>query len=248
MSERFTRVFSCQTDLGVEGTPVLIRAGALSIDTKTQKLIVQLRIKNIGDKAISLVKVKIIPLDPVNRELDEIVEYTYLDLACKTHEEFGAKKPIYIQTPTARAFNVGICEVAFDDGSIWTNDNTSWMPLDKASLTIRAYEAKYRYEKALILKEQENIHSLEEAIKLFESAAEFKKVDELIGECENLINELTQKTEKEAEEQRIKEEEEAERKAQRSKKIKIISIISVSLAILFGLILYKYMLYFGVKK
>ena len=228
MSERFSQIFTSQPNLGVEDTPVIIRAGALLLDNQTKKLIAQFKMQSISDKEISLVKIKIVPQDSIQRDLDGDMIYEYLDLNCNFKDEFGQKKPIYISNPATRSFKVAICEVAFKDGSVWTNSSNEWSPLNNSSITVRRFAATVTFQEALRLKNEDTVPKLEEAIKLFESVAEFKEVGRIIELCQSRISELNA--------QALQEEQARQAKAKRAKKIAAIvipCIIAVIIIILF---------------
>ena len=55
MSERFSRIFSLAENLYSEGSPIIIKAGALLKDNETNMLIAQLKMQSISDKMIKLV-------------------------------------------------------------------------------------------------------------------------------------------------------------------------------------------------
>ena len=59
MSERYSKLFFLSENLYYEGAPVIIKAGALLKDNNTGNLIAQLKISNITDKIIKLLKVQI---------------------------------------------------------------------------------------------------------------------------------------------------------------------------------------------
>ena len=65
MSERYTRLFSLTSPLYAAGAPVMITAGALLKDNQTGKVLAQLKIKNISDKAIKGVSVRILGRKPL---------------------------------------------------------------------------------------------------------------------------------------------------------------------------------------
>ena len=224
MNERFSRFFTCQPNLGVEDTPILIKAGGLLLDNQTQNIIAQFRLQNISDKTITLVKIKITPYDSIDRPLDDAVIHSYLDLNCKFQEEFGSKKAIFMPNPATRAFTVSVLEVAFDDGSNWINDIHPWCDLPENSLTIARFSARVAYLEALKLKDANTIPTYEQAIELFNLAANFEDVEILILECESGITELNKKI--------LQEAEDKKRQVKTVKKAAIITVPS-----LIGLIL-----------
>ena len=132
MSERFTRLFSLPSDLYAEGSPVVISAGALLKDNQTGKVLAQLKLQNIGPKHIKAVKVRISPLDTVNKPLGEEKVFEYLDLDVGRDEQFGQKSPLYLPDERARAFEASVEEVDFADNSIWTCSGTPWESLAPA--------------------------------------------------------------------------------------------------------------------
>ncbi len=121
MSERYTRVFSLENDLYTEGSPIIIRAGALLLDNVSGKVVAQLKFQNIQNKIVKTVKVKIFARDSLDRDLENEIEYEYLDLNAKRDEEFGSKTPVFLPSDKARVFSLEICEVGFDDNSVWAN-------------------------------------------------------------------------------------------------------------------------------
>ena len=183
MSERFSKVFNCKKNLGVENTPIIIRAGVLLVDNQTNNLYAQLKLQNISNKVISLVKVKLDLLDSINRDIGEQVSYDYLDLNCKSEEEFGPKRLIPISNRSARAFSICVTEVAFTDGTVWICDSEAWGTLSDDSNTLKFFNAEFMYHKALRLKKEGTIESIERAIETLSSISEIMDVQDLTEEC-----------------------------------------------------------------
>lgn len=215
MSEKFSTIFKCKPNLGIEESPVIIKAGALIINNENKKLLVQLKIQNISEKTVTLTKVKLTPLDSVQRELGEAIFFEYLDLNCNNAEDFGSKKPIPINYPSTRSFAVSITEVAFSDGTVWSCNDTAWDPLPDNSKTLVAFNTKVTHKKALELKSMGTESSLNEAIALFGSIAELENVGKLISECKDEISVLQEK--------KAKEESALLKKKKKSKKIALIT-------------------------
>lgn len=120
MSERYSRLFSLPTNLYTEGSPVLIAAGALLKDNQTGKVLAQLKFRNISQKAIQSVKVKVNACDTAGCPLAGVDSFSYLDLSVAAGEEFGQSKPIYLPDATTRAFSVEILSVVFADHEVFT--------------------------------------------------------------------------------------------------------------------------------
>lgn len=129
MSERYKRLFSLDENLYQEGSPLIISAGALLLDSISGNTIAQLKFKNIVDSSIKAIKVYIQPLGVTGEKLGDEVEYQYLDLKASRDEEFGQKVPVKLPDKNTRAFNVRIAKVVFGDGTIWQTSNTSFEPL-----------------------------------------------------------------------------------------------------------------------
>lgn len=126
MSERYIRLFSLTNNLYIDNAPVVVAAGALLKDTKTDKILVQLKIKNIGKKKIKAATVKIDLQDTAGRIIGDTIEHQYLDLAVKTNDYFGEQEPIIIAEQNARAYSASVSEIVFEDNSLWNCENKNW--------------------------------------------------------------------------------------------------------------------------
>lgn len=129
MSERYTKLFTLPENLYTEGAPVVVSAGALLKDNQTGKVLAQLKIKNITNKAIKAAKIRITPFDTVENPLDEELEHEYLDLNVQRDDEFGQKAPITLANASTRSFSVCVNEVIFSDNSIWNYNGGEWYSL-----------------------------------------------------------------------------------------------------------------------
>lgn len=131
MAERFTRLFSLAENLYAEGSPVVISAGALQKDNQTGKVFAQLKFKNVTNKAIKAVKLKLFPLDTIGNAIEGAVEHEYLDLSAVRDEEFGQKTAVVFPNASTRGFSVEVTAVYFLDNSAWNGQNTEWSSLPK---------------------------------------------------------------------------------------------------------------------
>jgi hypothetical protein len=125
MSERYTRLFSLPTNLYLEGSPILVSAGALLKDNQKHKILVQLKFFNISKKVIKSVKVKVNAYDTTKSQLVGVDEFSYLDLSAPASQEFGQETPIYLPNANTRSFSLEILAVVFTDNEIFTPDTTS---------------------------------------------------------------------------------------------------------------------------
>lgn len=151
MADRYTKLFSLAPNLYVEESPVVIAAGALLLDNKTNQVLAQLKVRNIGSKAIKAVAVKITPFDTAGRSLGEPVMSQYLDLALNRDQEFGQKLPIALPNNATRSFSVAVSEVVFVDNEIWTCSQDEWKSLPAAKplnswLTDSELEKQYKLQ------------------------------------------------------------------------------------------------------
>ncbi len=129
MSERYSKLFALSENLYSAGAPVVIAAGALQKDNQTGKVFAQLKIRNIQDKAIKAVTVKITPFDTVGKPLGGTVDYQYLDLAAGRYTDFGQKTPVMLKEAATRSFAVSVSEIVFADNSTWSASDGAWKAL-----------------------------------------------------------------------------------------------------------------------
>jgi len=131
MSERFSPLYSLPNYLFSPGVPVMISAGTLFKDSKTNKVFAQFRLQNVSSnfQTITAVKISITSYSPAGNVLGEPKEHQYLDLNIKRGEEFGNKLPIYLDDATTRSFDVTITEVVFLEGNPWFGSSSDWKSL-----------------------------------------------------------------------------------------------------------------------
>lgn len=128
MAERYEKVFSQVDNLYCTGAPLVLKKGALLKDGLTQNIVAQLRFKNIQDKVIKAVTVKILSYDTLGKPLKEETQYQYLDLFVKRDESFGEQVPIIVVNSQTRSYQIIVSQVIFVNNTIWT-DNEVWTPL-----------------------------------------------------------------------------------------------------------------------
>lgn len=125
MSERYTRLFSLPENIGQDGCPVLISAGALLKDNNTGKVLVQLKLRNISEQVIRSVRVKINAYDTAGIALKGIESFSYLDLTVERDGEFGSKTPIVLPDKTTRSVSVEILSVVYGHREIYQSGNSA---------------------------------------------------------------------------------------------------------------------------
>lgn len=131
MSERYSRLFTLPENLYAVGSPVVIAAGTLLKDNQTGKIVAQLKLRSISNKAIKAVKVSLSLFDTAGNPIGNVVEYEYLDLDVSRDTEFGQKNPVFVIESKARSYEVAVTEVVFSDRSVWSANTETWEPLSR---------------------------------------------------------------------------------------------------------------------
>lgn len=129
MAERYSKLFALPQDLYAKGAPVIVRAGALLMDTVTAKPLAQLKLQSIANVMIKQLTVQLHLTDAEGQPLENAVTHTYIDLNAMRNAEFGAQTPVFLSQANARAFSVQVTEVAFTDGTAWRTSGEVWSPL-----------------------------------------------------------------------------------------------------------------------
>lgn len=142
MVERYSRVFLLEKNCYAPGCPVLVSAGAILIDNQTGKLYGQLKLRNLQEKTIKAVKVKLLCADVVGRDLEEQAEKWYLHFAARRDEEFGSKDLIPLENFLTGTISVIVEEVCFADNSVWTGNGTVTKPLPEPKVRAFFYDAE----------------------------------------------------------------------------------------------------------
>ncbi|MBR5996156.1 MAG: hypothetical protein IK026_06235 [Eubacteriaceae bacterium] len=129
MAERFQRLFALPSDLYSKDCPVMIEAGALLKDTLNNKVLAQVKMKNIGGKTVSSCKVSIKAYENNGNEVEGVSDFSYLDVNAKAGESFGNKTPVYLPEQITRSYSAFVSEVVFDDGTVLNVQEDGWRPV-----------------------------------------------------------------------------------------------------------------------
>ena len=127
MSDRFQELYRIQPNLFIEGSPVLIEAGALLKDTVTDKVLALVKIKNLESKKVIACRVAIRAFGPDGTETEGLPDYLYVDIDAEIGQNFGAKIPVYLPDKTSRKMSVSVTQVVFADESVWNHEPGEWM-------------------------------------------------------------------------------------------------------------------------
>lgn len=132
MSKRYTIVNMLNKAYYLDECPIILENGALTKDNFENKILLQLKFKNISSKNIKAINISIKCMDIINNELEFIEEFSYLDLDIKQNEIFGSNTPIIITNSNTRNFKIKIQKVIFFDSTIYENvDNKEFIEIDE---------------------------------------------------------------------------------------------------------------------
>lgn len=131
MTSRFQEVFRLPSQQYIEGSPVIIEAGALQKDEQTGKILAQIKIKNISPNIIVGCKVFIRAFELSGAELQGIDSFSYLDISVARGGDFGTKVPVFLPNDLTRKFSVAVTEVLFNDNTMWKSDPVEWKGIPK---------------------------------------------------------------------------------------------------------------------
>ena len=123
MAERFTRLFQLGNDLYLDGSPVIVCAGALLNDTVTGAVIAQIKYQNISEKTIVAAKVQLCAYDAMRAALDERIEYSYHNLDVSSGAYWGGDKAVIMPDKVTNSFEITGISVAFSDGTSWKSES-----------------------------------------------------------------------------------------------------------------------------
>lgn len=142
MAERYSKLYSIETNLYTNNSPVIIEAGSLLKDNKTGEILGQLKFLNItNNKIISLIII-LDTYDISDNYLEEI-EYTYMDLNASRDDSFGAKIPITFNNSNIRKFTPYVKKVIFEDKSIVEFSKVEWKQLPNQIPLCKEFDEKY---------------------------------------------------------------------------------------------------------
>ncbi|MBR4395583.1 MAG: tetratricopeptide repeat protein [Eubacteriaceae bacterium] len=108
---------------------MMIEAGALLKDTLNNKVLAQVKMKNIGGKTVSSCKVSIKAYENNSNEVEGVSDFSYLDVNAKAGESFGNKTPVYLPEQITRSYSAFVSEVVFDDGTVLNVQEDGWRPV-----------------------------------------------------------------------------------------------------------------------
>lgn len=256
MSERYSRVYTLPSALYCADFPVVIEAGALNKDKKTEKILGQLKFVSVTDRPIKAMSIVLDCYDTAQHPVGEPIKFDYLDLATERDVPFGQKMPITIPNDSVREIKPRVTQIIFADHDVIQAEDFVWEPLPEQNTLDSVLDAgladQYRrdtFEKAeyepialnslwrcacgkLNTAEESCCHSCS-----FEKAKEFQALDRSTlnenreaFEAEKAEEARRQQAEK-ARLQRLRAEQAAKARRAENKKIGIISAVVIALAL-----------------
>ena len=129
MSERFTKLFGSSTSLYASDAPVVIKAYALLLDTKTTNVVAQIKYQNVTPYKIIALDVSIDGKDANGEALGAPVTHSYLNLAAAPGADFGVQSAITLSDKNTRSYTPAVTKVYFENGTIWEGGNAEWNAL-----------------------------------------------------------------------------------------------------------------------
>lgn len=115
MNERFETLYKLEKNLYKTDAPVIVSAGVLLKDTKTDSIIAQFKFQSVSKNTIIALKISIKAYDISNKEVQKIEEYQYLDLNINNGDYFGSDKAIIIPDKVTRLISIDKITVVFDN-------------------------------------------------------------------------------------------------------------------------------------
>ena len=147
MADRFERLFQIPDNQYIEGSPVILSAGALLKDNETGSIIAQLKFQSVSEKRIKAVKVSLTAFDISKTEVQGVSDYQYLELNICNGQEFGGNKAIVMPVSVVRSFTLSSIVVVFQDSSIWDSCESlsALPPKNKLSTVLHQSELEKQY-------------------------------------------------------------------------------------------------------
>ena len=108
MSERYTRIFSLPAELPKPGAPVVVLAGILARDNMTGQIVAQLRYRNVSNKPLTSLTVRLNGCDGAKGKTSAVESYTYTKLNVVPNGEFGTDVLIPLSDPATKSFTIDI--------------------------------------------------------------------------------------------------------------------------------------------
>ncbi|MBR5228307.1 MAG: hypothetical protein IKV96_00545 [Firmicutes bacterium] len=133
MNNRYIERFRLPQRQYVPGAPVVLAAGVLLEDTKSLRLVAQLKWTNISARPVSKISVVINTLADDGSVLKTAYCVYEMDHIARG-QSFGYKTAVPLQLSDGSAISVELTAVKFVDGLVWKNEGDSWVTLPEFEL------------------------------------------------------------------------------------------------------------------
>lgn len=122
MNSRYSRIYTLSTNLYIVGAPVILCAGVLLQDHVKNRIVAQLKFKNISEREIDVLVISYI-IRSASQDIENTV-YTYrYEATASPDAYFGDRNAIPIAYENVDEFAVVAIDVVFSDGDVWSSEN-----------------------------------------------------------------------------------------------------------------------------
>lgn len=116
MSDRYIRRFALPQRLYTDGAPVVLAAGVLLEDTRSPRLVAQLKWKSVDPRTVTALTVSVRCPDAGGTD----TVFTYGDLQAVRGQAFGQYTAVVLPWSDAQCMEVRAVSAVFADGTAWT--------------------------------------------------------------------------------------------------------------------------------
>lgn len=148
MSERLTCRMKVTDAQYAAGSPLLLMACALYMDTVTNQCVAQLKWRNLDSRPVKAILIELDGYDAFNQRLGP-VSFQYADLTVAQGKDFGSRVPVPIRDASMARYEVLLKAVSLATGDVWQADPAvpfSALPLGKEPALTGELYAQYRRE------------------------------------------------------------------------------------------------------
>lgn len=149
MGDRFETLYKLKNNLYRDASPIIVSAGYLLKDNKTESIITQMKFQSVTKRTIQAVKISINAFDVSGKEIVGVDDYQYLDLNINNGDCFGENKAIIMPDSVTRSIKIKELTVIYSDGDniiISGNDLFEIGNFDKLEFELKNAELIKQYQ------------------------------------------------------------------------------------------------------
>lgn len=120
MNTRYQRIYALPENIYAKGAPVILVAGVLLYDNVKDRMVIQMKLKNISDKRIRATIVSFVIYDEEGIALNEIISHGY-EMDANVDSYFGDRIAVQLPSKNSTSFSVIALDVAFQNGEVWSS-------------------------------------------------------------------------------------------------------------------------------